>query len=100
MSKNELKRLETDRDMRLSRGEKNTFSTQVPVVEAPCEAEAQCAELVKEGKAHAVGTEDMDALTFGSTKQLRNMTRGPRVVRGRRLATHRHATRLRRLCGR
>ena len=37
----------------------------VPVVEAPCEAEAQCGELVKGGKAHAVGTEDMDALTFG-----------------------------------
>ena len=38
----------------------------VPVVEAPCEAEAQCGELVKGGKAHAVGTEDMDALTFGA----------------------------------
>ncbi|EGB12872.1 hypothetical protein AURANDRAFT_19112 [Aureococcus anophagefferens] len=46
----------------------------VPVVDAPCEAEAQCAELVRGGKAHAVGTEDMDALTFGSTRQLRNMT--------------------------
>jgi flap endonuclease-1 len=46
----------------------------VPVVEAPCEAEAQCGELVKGGKAHAVGTEDMDALTFGATRQLRNLT--------------------------
>jgi flap endonuclease-1 len=46
----------------------------VPVVEAPCEAEAQCGELVKHGKAHAVGTEDMDALTFGATRQLRNLT--------------------------
>ena len=46
----------------------------VPVVDAPCEAEAQCAELCKGGSAHAVGTEDMDALTFGSTVQLRHMT--------------------------
>jgi len=46
----------------------------VPVVYAPCEAEAQCAELCKGGSAHAVGTEDMDALTFGSTVQLRHMT--------------------------
>ncbi|KAI6232979.1 Flap endonuclease 1-like protein [Aphelenchoides fujianensis] len=46
----------------------------VPVVEAPCEAEAQCAELVKKGKAFATGTEDMDALTFGSTVLLRHLT--------------------------
>lgn len=45
----------------------------VPVVEAPCEAEAQCAELVKTGKVFATATEDMDALTFGSTVLLRNM---------------------------
>ena len=35
---------------------------------------AQCGELVKGGKAAAVGTEDMDALTFGATRQLRNLT--------------------------
>lgn len=45
----------------------------VPVVQAPTEAEAQCAELVKKGKAWAVGTEDMDALTFGSTIMLRHL---------------------------
>jgi len=39
-----------------------------PVVEAPSEAEAQCVELVKGGKAHAVATDDMDALTFGTPK--------------------------------
>ena len=38
----------------------------VPHVTAPCEAEAQCAELVKKGKCYGVGTEDMDALTFGT----------------------------------
>ncbi|KAG7300715.1 Elongation of fatty acids protein 2 [Plutella xylostella] len=46
----------------------------VPTVEAPCEAEAQCAELVKAGKVFAVATEDMDALTFGSTVLLRHLT--------------------------
>jgi len=37
----------------------------VPVIEAPGEAEAQCAAMVKAGKAYATATEDMDALTFG-----------------------------------
>lgn len=46
----------------------------VPYVSAPCEAESQCAELVKGGKVYAVGTEDMDALTFGSTVLLRHLT--------------------------
>ncbi|CAD5208430.1 unnamed protein product [Bursaphelenchus xylophilus] len=46
----------------------------VPVVEAPCEAEAQCAELAKKGKVYATATEDMDALTFGSTVLLRHLT--------------------------
>ncbi|XP_046973403.1 flap endonuclease 1 [Vanessa cardui] len=46
----------------------------VPVVEAPCEAEAQCAALVKAGKVYAVATEDMDALTFGSNVLLRHLT--------------------------
>jgi len=43
-------------------------------VQAPCEAEAQCAALVKTGKVYAVGTEDMDALTFGSSVLLRHLT--------------------------
>ena len=46
----------------------------VPYVSAPCEAEAQCAELVKGGKVFAVGTEDMDALTFGTNVLLRHLT--------------------------
>ena len=45
----------------------------VPVIDAPCEAEAQCAELCKNGKVYSVATEDMDCLTFGTTKQSRNM---------------------------
>merc|ERR1719295_381977 len=46
----------------------------IPFVEAPCEAEAQCAELAKAGKVYAVGTEDMDALTFGTPILLRHLT--------------------------
>ncbi|ORC85674.1 flap endonuclease-1 (FEN-1) [Trypanosoma theileri] len=46
----------------------------IPVVQAPSEAEAQCAELVKKKKAWAVGTEDMDALTFGAPIMLRHLT--------------------------
>ncbi|KOB63609.1 Flap endonuclease 1, partial [Operophtera brumata] len=46
----------------------------VPVVEAPCEAEAQCAALVRAGKVFAAATEDMDALTFGSSVLLRHLT--------------------------
>ena len=40
----------------------------VPVIEAPGEAEAQCAELVKQGICYSAATEDMDCLTFGVTK--------------------------------
>ncbi|EGG23160.1 XPG [Cavenderia fasciculata] len=46
----------------------------IPVVRAPCEAEAQCAELVKGGKAWASGSEDMDSLAFGTKILLRNLT--------------------------
>lgn len=46
----------------------------VPYVDAPCEAEAQCAALVKAGKVYATATEDMDALTFGSSIMLRHLT--------------------------
>lgn len=45
----------------------------IPVIQAASEAEAQCAELVKKGKAWAVGTEDMDALTFGAPIMLRHV---------------------------
>ncbi|XP_063901663.1 flap endonuclease 1-like [Zophobas morio] len=46
----------------------------IPYIEAPCEAEAQCAELVKLGKVFATGTEDLDALTFGTPILLRRIT--------------------------
>jgi len=46
----------------------------IPVFDAPCEAEAQCAELAKKGKVYATATEDMDALTFRTPKLLRKLT--------------------------
>lgn len=46
----------------------------VPVVDAPCEAEAQCAELAKAGHVWATATEDMDALTFRTPKLIRKLT--------------------------
>ena len=45
----------------------------IPVVQAPCEAEATCAAYVKAGKAYATATEDMDSLTFGSTYVIRHI---------------------------
>lgn len=48
----------------------------VPVVEAPCEAEAQCAELCKADLVYATATEDMDALTFGTKRLLRQLWSG------------------------
>lgn len=42
-----------------------------PIIEAPCEAEAQCAAIVKHDLAFATATEDMDCLTFGTHFMLR-----------------------------
>ncbi|XP_051872450.1 LOW QUALITY PROTEIN: probable flap endonuclease 1 homolog [Pristis pectinata] len=46
----------------------------VPFIEAPGEAEATCAALVKAGKVHCTATEDMDALPFGCTRLVRNVS--------------------------
>ena len=45
-----------------------------PVIEAPMEAAAQCAALAKQGLVFAAASEDMDTLTFGTTKLLRKFT--------------------------
>ena len=45
----------------------------IPYIEAPEEADAQCAWLVKNGFASGVLTEDMDILTFGSKRIYRNL---------------------------
>ncbi|KAI8366076.1 FEN-1 nuclease [Radiomyces spectabilis] len=46
----------------------------IPYVEAPTEAEAQCAELARCGKVYAAASEDMDTLTFASPTLLRHLT--------------------------
>ena len=46
----------------------------VPIVEAPGEAEATCSRLCFDGKVYAAGTEDMDALTFGTPILIRNLS--------------------------
>ncbi|MGQ3412070.1 flap endonuclease-1 [Natrinema sp. LN54] len=46
----------------------------VPIVEAPAEGEAQAAHMVKRGDADYVGSEDYDALLFGSPLTLRQLT--------------------------
>lgn len=46
----------------------------IPYMEAPEEADSQCAELVKCGIADGVLTEDMDIMTFGANKIYRNLT--------------------------
>lgn len=46
----------------------------VPIIESPGEAEATCVALVEQNFADRVATEDMDALTFGAKKLIRNLT--------------------------
>lgn len=46
----------------------------VPYVQAPGEAEAQCSEIVKGGLAYAVGSEDLDTLTFAAPIMMRYLT--------------------------
>lgn len=46
----------------------------IPYIQAPGEAEAQCANLCKNGIVFGTATEDMDALTFNTPILLRKMT--------------------------
>ncbi|CAK9437225.1 uncharacterized protein LODBEIA_P16030 [Lodderomyces beijingensis] len=46
----------------------------IPYVEAPCEAEAQCAELARGGKVYAAASEDMDTLCYEPPQLLRHLT--------------------------
>ncbi len=46
----------------------------VPFIQAPSEAEAQCAALAQAGIVFAAGSEDMDTLTFGTPVLLRHLT--------------------------
>ncbi|CAI5755822.1 unnamed protein product [Candida verbasci] len=46
----------------------------IPIVDAPCEAEAQCAELARAGKVYAAASEDMDTLCYDPPYMLRHLT--------------------------
>lgn len=46
----------------------------IPYVNAPCEAEAQCAELARGGKVFAAASEDMDTLCYSPPYLLRHLT--------------------------
>ncbi len=46
----------------------------LPYVQAPSEAEAQCATMVSAGDAYAVATNDADALLFGAPRVIRNLS--------------------------
>jgi len=46
----------------------------IAVVQAPGEGEMQAAELVKQGIAYAVGSQDYDALVVGGTRLIQNLT--------------------------
>jgi flap endonuclease-1 len=45
----------------------------IPVIRAASEAEATAALMTKWGLVYGVGTEDMDAMTFGAVRQIRNL---------------------------
>ncbi|EEB06605.1 FEN-1 endonuclease [Schizosaccharomyces japonicus yFS275] len=46
----------------------------IPYVNAPCEAEAQCAALARAGKVYAAASEDMDTMCFQAPILLRHLT--------------------------
>lgn len=46
----------------------------IPVIQAPSEGEAQCAYLVKHKDAYIVASQDYDALPFGATRLVQNLT--------------------------
>jgi len=46
----------------------------IPYIDAPTEAEAQCAVLARAGKVYAAASEDMDTLTFDTPILLRHLT--------------------------
>jgi len=46
----------------------------IPIVQAPCEADAQMAHIVKKGDAYATVTQDADALLYATPRIVRNLS--------------------------
>jgi len=46
----------------------------IPVIQAPSEAEAQAAYIVKKGDAYALASQDSDTMMFGTPKLIRNLS--------------------------
>ena len=46
----------------------------IPIVQAPCEGEAQASHIVKKNDAFCVASQDFDSLMFGATKVVRNLS--------------------------
>ncbi len=46
----------------------------IAIVQAPGEGEMQCAQLVKDGEAYAVGSQDYDSLVVGGKRLIQNLT--------------------------
>ncbi|MEM5778250.1 MAG: flap endonuclease-1 [Candidatus Aenigmatarchaeota archaeon] len=46
----------------------------IPVVQAPCEGEAQCAYLCQKGLVYGVSSQDSDSLLFNSPRLIRNLS--------------------------
>lgn len=45
----------------------------IPYIDAPCEAEATCVEMLKKNIVYGVASEDTDCLTFGCTNLVRQL---------------------------
>lgn len=52
----------------------------IPIIESPEEADAQCAWLIKNELVDYVASEDMDLLTFGTTKLLRGLNSKNKII--------------------
>lgn len=55
----------------------------IPVVQAPCEGEAQAAYMVRKGHGFAVGSQDYDSLLHGAPKLARNLSIAGKRKKGR-----------------
>ncbi len=67
----------------------------IPFVQAPSEGEAQASYLVKQGDAHAVGSQDFDCLLVGAPVLIRNLTSSSRrKLPGKKAFTSVHPERI------